>query len=112
MQNAKGIPGRPPHIPSPTNRRLVELLTSQGVRQSDICVVLNISEKTLRRRYKPELRRGSSKLESALVLRLYSIANGRGAVALEATIFLLRARFGWSPYAPPPPRGWVRCGRF
>ncbi|MBY5849710.1 RNA polymerase subunit sigma-70 [Rhizobium ruizarguesonis] len=102
MENQKRTPGRPPHTPSSTNRRVVELLASRGIPQAQICSVLGISQKTLRRRYGAELRRGASMLEAALVLRLFSLANGKGAVALKAVIFSLRARFGWSLYLPPP----------
>ncbi|EGE56745.1 hypothetical protein RHECNPAF_5730016 [Rhizobium etli CNPAF512] len=102
MEMAKKTPGRPPHIPSVTDRRIVELLASMGVRQSEICYVLGISEKTLRRAYGAELRRGASKLECALALRLFDLAGGKGAVSLKATIFLLQCRFGWSRYLPTP----------
>jgi hypothetical protein len=34
------------------------------------------------------------------VLRLYALAGGKGAIALRATIFLLRSRFGWSEFLP------------
>lgn len=101
MENPKRIGGRPRHDPTPSGRRLVEVLVAEGVPQAQICAVLTISEKTLRRYYGAELRRGSSKLESALALRLYQLAGGKGAVALKALIFLLRAKFGWSRYAPP-----------
>lgn len=102
MEMAKKTPGRPPHIPSATDRRLVGLLASMGVRQSEICYVLAISEKTLRRAYRAELRRGASKFECALAARLFDLAGGTGTIALRANIFLLRSRFGWSPYLPAP----------
>ncbi|NKK85539.1 RNA polymerase subunit sigma-70 [Rhizobium leguminosarum bv. viciae] len=104
MEMAKKTPGRPPHIPSVTDRRIVELLASKGVRQSEICYVLGISGKTLRLRYGAELRRGASKLECALVLRLHALAGGNGPIALKAITFMLKAKFGWSKFAPPPPR--------
>jgi hypothetical protein len=103
MENQKRAPGRPPHIPSATDRRVVELLASTGVRQSEICYVLGISEKTLRRRYGAELRRGAWKFECALALRLFDLAGGKSAVALRAIKFILKARFGWSEFAPRPP---------
>lgn len=81
--------------------RLVELLTAQGIFQLQICRILDIDPKTLRKHYRAELDRGAARLEAALVLHLYRLANGKGAVALRAITFLLRARFGWSPYLPP-----------
>ncbi|TAZ83590.1 hypothetical protein ELH72_10235 [Rhizobium ruizarguesonis] len=78
------------------------MLASKGARQSEICYVLGISQKTLRLRFRKELNRGAARLEAALVMRLYALAAGNGAIALRATIFILKARFGWSPYLPPP----------
>nr|WP_064810325.1 MULTISPECIES: hypothetical protein [Rhizobium] len=100
METAKKTPGRPAHNPSPADRRVVELLASRGVRQSEICYVLAISEKTLRAHFRAELNRGAARLEAALALRLIDLAGGNGAVALRATIFLLRSRFGWSEFLP------------
>ncbi|NKK84505.1 RNA polymerase subunit sigma-70 [Rhizobium leguminosarum bv. viciae] len=111
MEMAKKTPGRPPHIPSVTDRRLVGLLASMGIRQSEICYVLAISEKTLRRHYGAELRRGASKFECALALRLFDLAGGNGAVAVRALQFVLRSRFGWSQFAPPPASRWANKER-
>lgn len=102
MENPKRIGGRPRHDPTPIGRRLVEVLVAEGIPQAQICSILSISEKTLRRHYKPELRRGSTNLEAALVLHLFRLANGKGAVALRAVKFILKARFGWSEFLPPP----------
>jgi len=100
MMHPKPARGRPPHNPSATDRRLVQVLASEGISQAQISSVLNISAKTLRRHYRPELRRGASKFECALALRLIDLAAGNSAVSLKATIFLLRCRFGWSRYLP------------
>lgn len=105
METVKNAPGRPRHIPSPTDRRVAELLASRGFPQPLISGALNISPKTLRKRYAAELRRGSAKLEAALIGDLLKIAGKGDATALKAITFCLRSRFGWSPYAPPPPRG-------
>ncbi|TBA16315.1 hypothetical protein [Rhizobium ruizarguesonis] len=81
-------------------RRLVQALAGQAVPQPEICRVLDISAKTLRRYYRRELDVGAAKLEAALVLHLYRLASGNGPVALKALVFLLRSRFGWSKFAP------------
>lgn len=103
-KTSERVGGRPPHLPSNMSRRLVELLAARAVPQTQICRVLNLDQKTLRKHYRRELDRGAAKLEAALVLHLFRLAAGKGALALRAIIFLLEARFGWSPYAPPPPR--------
>lgn len=102
MEMARKTLGRPPHIPSLTDRRLVQMLAGEGVPQLEICRVLDISAKTLRKRYRRELDIGSAKLEAALVVNLLRIAGGNDGIALKAIRFALRARFGWSEYAPPP----------
>lgn len=104
MEKPKHTPGRPPHIPTEMQRRLVTILTAEGVPQNGVCHILNISEKTLRRRYRRELNIGAARLEAALALRLLELASGNGPVALQSLKFVLQSRFGWSAYAPPPPR--------
>ncbi len=100
MEMAKKTPGRPPHHPSPTDRRIVQVLAGQGIPQSEICRVLDLSPKTLRRHFRRELDVGAAKLEAALILHLYRLASGNGPVALKALVFVLRSRFGWSKFAP------------
>ncbi|NKK95245.1 helix-turn-helix transcriptional regulator [Rhizobium leguminosarum bv. viciae] len=102
MENQKRAAGRPPHIPSATERRLVQMLASQGIPQAEICRVLDISEKTLRKAYRKQLDIGAAKVEAKLVGHLLRLASGNSDVALKAIQFTLKARFGWSPFAPPP----------
>lgn len=64
--------------------------------------MFNIDGKTLRRRYRRELDRGAAKVEAALVMHLFRLANGSDGVAFKAIRFSLRCRFGWSEYLPPP----------
>lgn len=79
-------------------------LASQGIPQREICRVLAIDGKTLRKHFRDELDRGSAKFEAALVGHLLRLAGGSGGVAVKAIAFALRARFGWSEYAPPRSR--------
>lgn len=87
---------------------MVELLTARAVPQVEISRILNISEKTLRLRFRRQLDRGGAKLEAALVGNLLRIASGKDATALKAIRFALRARFGWTEYAPPPAKAPVK----
>nr|WP_049734123.1 hypothetical protein [Rhizobium ecuadorense] len=82
-------------------RRLVQVLAGQAVPQPEICRILAVSPKTLRKRYRRELDVGAAKLESALIAHLLRLTAGNDDVALRAIRFALQARFGWSPYAPP-----------
>lgn len=102
MESAKRKGGRPPHNPSEMTRRLVQVLAAQGTTQGQICSLLGISEKTLRVRYRKELDRGAARLEAALALRLFELAAGNGPTALKAIRFVLKSKFGWSEFAPPP----------
>ncbi|MGR8961003.1 hypothetical protein [Rhizobium leguminosarum] len=96
-------PGRPPHLPTDLQRRLVQELAAHGIPQLEIGRALAVDPKTLRKRYRRELDIGAAKLECALTFHLLRIAGGRGAVALKAIRFALRSRFGWSEFAPRPP---------
>ncbi|MEH2678671.1 hypothetical protein GFM11_10250 [Rhizobium leguminosarum bv. viciae] len=85
-------------------RRLVQALAGQAVPQAQVCRILAISQKTARKHYRRELDIGAAKLEAALIGHLLRLAAGDDDIALRAIIFLLRSRFGWSRYAPPPTR--------
>lgn len=105
MENSTQPKGRPAHSPSATTRRFVEAMAGAGVPQSEIAAVLAIAVPTLRKYYVIELRRGSAVVQAKLACHLFDIAmNGKDAAALQAIIFSLQTRFGWSKYAPPPPR--------
>ncbi|MGO6783508.1 RNA polymerase subunit sigma-70 [Rhizobium ruizarguesonis] len=101
MKNQKRAPGRPPHNPSVTDRRIVQMLASQGIPQSEICRVLALSAKTLRKSYRRQLDIGAARLQAALIGHLLRLAAGTDDVALRAIMFLLQCRFGWSRFLPP-----------
>ncbi|MER9222993.1 hypothetical protein NKI48_29690 [Mesorhizobium sp. M0644] len=86
------------------SRRLVEVLAGSAISQAEICAVLGIDKKTLRRHYRRELDRGAARVEAELVGNLLRLANGNDGTALRAVMFALRCRFGWSEFAPPPSR--------
>lgn len=101
METPKSTGGRPPHHPTAMHRRLVETLASEAISQAQICLVLGVSEKTLRKHYPDEIRRGSALVEAKLVGHLLRLASGNDGTALKAIKFSLACRFGWSQYAPP-----------
>ncbi|TAW62910.1 hypothetical protein ELI11_04410 [Rhizobium ruizarguesonis] len=68
--------------------------------QAETCRILDVSAKTLRKRYRRELDIGAATLEAALIAHLLRLASGSDDVALRAIIFLLRCRFGWSQFVP------------
>lgn len=85
-------------------RRFVETLAGAAVPQAEIAAVVGVTVPTLRKHYRQELDRGAGILEWRLVNNLLRIASGKDGTALKAIMFSLQCRFGWSRYAPPPPR--------
>lgn len=85
-------------------RRFVQAMAGAGVPQSEIAAVLAVTVPTVRKYYRDELRRGAAVVEARLVCQLMRIAGRRDGTALKAIMFSLQCRFGWSRYAPPPPR--------
>ena len=94
--------GRPPHRPTPQDRRTVEALAGFGIPAAKAAEVIGIAQSTLFKHYPTELRRGSSLVEAKLVGNLLRLAGGTDGTALKAIIFSLQCRFGWSAYAPRP----------
>ena len=56
----------------------------------------------MRKHYRESLDNGSAKLEAQLAQNLLRIAQGNDRQALIATIFALKARFGWIEASLPP----------
>ncbi|RWM08956.1 RNA polymerase subunit sigma-70 [Mesorhizobium sp.] len=104
MEKSKRIGGRPPHKPNQARRQIVEFLAGAAISQAEICAVLGIDRKTLRRHYRRELDRVAARVETELVGDLLRIAGGNDGTALKAVIFALRSCFGWSEFAPPRAR--------
>ncbi len=70
-------------------------MAGYGVPQSDIALVLDIDEKTLRKYYKDELDKGAIKANAAVAQSLYKKATGDGTSAVTAAIFWAKTRMGW-----------------
>ena len=87
--------GRPAFEPSEKDRRIVEAMSGWAIAQERIAKVVGCDPKTLRKHFAAELEMGSAKLEAQLAQNLLRIAQGSDRQALIATIFALKARFGW-----------------
>jgi hypothetical protein len=94
--------GRPAYQPTEKDRRIAEALAGWAIPQDRIARVIGIDPKTLRKHFPDELEAGSAKLEAQLAQNLLRIAQGNNRQALIATIFALKARFGWVEASPPP----------
>ncbi|AEH78360.1 hypothetical protein SM11_chr1083 [Sinorhizobium meliloti SM11] len=94
--------GRPPHEPSEKDRKMVEVLSGFAVPTKDIAEVVGITQATLFKHYRDQLRRGGALVQAKLVANLLRIASGSDGTALKAITFALQCRFGWSQYVPRP----------
>jgi hypothetical protein len=66
MSDAPRGRGRPPHIPTPEQRRLVQVLRSNGTALRVIARNLSLDVTTLRKAYKDELREGHESVVAAV----------------------------------------------
>ena len=70
--------GRPPHVPTEKDRKMVEAMASYGVPQDEIALVLGVSTVTLRRRYGDVLRVAAIKANAKMAESLFAQAWARG----------------------------------
>jgi hypothetical protein len=87
--------GRPPHDPTPAERRQVEAMAGYGVPEADIARVIGVDPKTLRKHYRDELDLGHVKANAAVAESLFRKATGDGRQSVTAAIFWLKTRAGW-----------------
>ena len=96
--------GKQQHHPTAEQRAMVEAMAGYGIPHDDIATVVGIDPKTLRVHYREQLDRGHVVANTKVAANLFKIATGTGREAVTAAIFWLKARAGWSEYAPPPAR--------
>ncbi len=94
--------GRPAYQPTDKDRRIAEMLAGWAIPQERIAAVIGVDAKTLRKHFPAELDVGLAKLEAQFAGNLLRIAQGQDRQALVATIFALKARFGWVEASPAP----------
>lgn len=98
-----GTRGRPPHVPTDESRNLVESLSGFGIPQDEISKLIGIDPKTLRLHYADEIELGGIKATAKVAQNLFNMATKPNREGLQAAIFWLRVRAGWSEYSPRPP---------
>jgi DNA-binding CsgD family transcriptional regulator len=94
--------GRPPFVPTEKDSQIVLIMVGANIGQDKIAMALGISEATLRKHFKTEIRKGAAQVEAQLVANMMRLAGGKDGTAFRANEFMLNCRFGWSRYAPPP----------
>src|SRR5689334_19330706 len=95
--------GRPPHVPTDESRNMVESLSGFGIPQAEIARLIGIDPKTLRHHYAEQIELGTIKATAKVAQNLFAMACKPNREGLQAAIFWLRVRAGWSEYSPKPP---------
>lgn len=89
--------GRPQHKPTDQDRASVKAMASYGVPEREICVVIGIDAKTLRKHYRDELDKAHIEANTKVAQSLYDQAVKSGNVS--AAIWWTKARMGWKETA-------------
>jgi hypothetical protein len=83
------------HVPTPSTRKLVKGMTGIGIKQDDICLIIEISPHTLRRHYAKEIKTGMAAANAAVGGALFTLATNAGPGQVSAAIFWSKVRMGW-----------------
>lgn len=94
--------GRPPHVPTEESRNTVESLSGFGIPQEEIGRLIGIDPKTLRFHYAEQIELGGIKATAKVAQNLFNMACKPTREGLQAAIFWLKVRAGWSEYSPRP----------
>lgn len=83
--------------PTDELRKLVKRLAGIGLRDEDIALVVEISERSVQRHFRNELKAGRAAASAKVAQTLFQMATSGGNTA--ATIFWAKCRLGWSETA-------------
>ena len=88
--------GRPQHVPDDKSRRRVIAWSGGGIDQKLIAESLHISDPTLRKHYRAELRTGKATMDGLAISALAAAMQRGGKEAVAAAKWWTQARMGWS----------------
>lgn len=95
--------GRPAHKPEDEQRRQVEMMAAFGNTEPQIAQLMRISLPTLRLHYREELDLGHLKATNAVAMNIFRMATKKDDPrAIQAAMFWMKCRAGWSEFAPAP----------
>jgi hypothetical protein len=94
--------GRPAHVTTPERCKQVEYMAALGLRQPNIALIMGISARSLRRRYRKQLDEGSAVAQKNVLVSLYEMALSQRNSA--ATIFWVKTRCGFAEGKQKPPK--------
>ena len=80
------------YTPTEEDRTRIQKLAGLGMRQKDICYIMGISERTLRRHHKEDCEYGKSFVNSKIAERAYTLAMEGDKTML---IFWMKCQMGW-----------------
>ena len=99
FQRERG-PGQPPHKPTEQNRKTVKMMLGVGLKQEQVCAVLDISIPTLRKYYMREIESAEPEIHAMVGQSLIFNAIGGpdrdwSKANMSAAIFVAKTRMGW-----------------
>ena len=80
--------------PTEKDRKTVKAMAGYGIPQEDICRVIGISPKTMRKNFREEIDIAATEANAQVAQSLFNLATKAGNVA--AAIFWMKARAGWT----------------
>jgi hypothetical protein len=80
-------------VPTPEQRKMVRAMSAYGVPQIEICKVIGISDRTLRKAFRDELDRAAIEANAKVAEVCFRMATSGTVPA--ATFFWLKTRAGW-----------------
>jgi len=80
-------------VPTPEQRKMVRAMSAYGVPQTEICKVVGISDRTLRKKFREELDRAAVEANAKVAEVCFRMATSGTVPA--ATFFWLKTRAGW-----------------
>jgi len=92
--------GRRSFAPTPDDRLKVSRMAFMGMLQTQIATVFGISDKTLRKHFRDELRTAGIEANFRVIQTLFEMATSGKNTA--ASIFWAKTRCGFRPTDPPP----------
>lgn len=94
--NAKRKRGNQDYETNEQHRNLVRLLVAGGITYDRIAAAIDISESTLKRHYRQEIKVGQTEIDLLAVSALVRAMRGTGKEAVIAAKWWNQARMGWS----------------
>lgn len=95
-EETSDVGGRPPHVPTDKDRRIVEMMTAGGITQEGIARVIGISVDTLVKYYREELDTALDKANAQVAGCLFKKATSDDHPnSVTAAIFWMKTRGRW-----------------